>query len=149
MKSRLARLKDLPALISLEEKCFEPERQDGRSGFRRSLRSPHQEVWVIEDSDILVAAMILRFYPKTCRVYSIAVHPDAQGKGMGQKLLQLAAERSRKKGRLRLQLEVDARNIKLIQWYERNGYTPVKTLEDYYAKGWHGLRLQQILKDSF
>lgn len=134
---------DLTALVQLEGSCFEPERQDGEGPIRHSLRSPHQEVWVAEEETggAILGAMTLRLHPRTCRIYSVAVDPAAQGKGIGRQLMEKALTRALKKGCSRIHLEVDARNKILIEWYQRYGYRPVKTLEHYYAKDWHGLRL--------
>jgi len=141
MKIRLGQAADLDALVSLEDRCFEPERRDGRRPIRHSLQSRHQEIWVAESEGTLSAALTLRFHPRTCRIYSIAVDPAHQGKGIGQKLLELAESKARDKGCVRMQLEVDAGNKNLIQWYRKNGYHPMKTLHDYYGRNWHAARL--------
>lgn len=141
MKIREADLPDLPALLDLEAACFEPERRDSRRVFHNSLASPHQEVWIATEKRQLIGSLILRFHPHTCRIHSIAVAPQAQGKGLGRKLLRLAQSRSREWGCSRLSLEADSRNGQLLIWYQKHGYRPTRRLPHYYARNWHGVRL--------
>lgn len=131
--------------MELEAASFEPERCDSRKVFSNSLSSPSQEVWVATEARVLLASLFLRFHPRTCRIHSIAVSKAAQGKGLGQQLMDLAHTRARKKGCRRMSLEADARNAKLLAWYEQLGYRRVMRIADYYATGWDGFRLQRDL----
>lgn len=145
MDLRLGLLPDLPDLLNLETRCFEPQRRDSAGIFRHSLSSLSQEVWLATEKRKLLASLILRFHPNTCRIHSIAVLPSAQGKGIGHCLLNHAESRARSRGCSRMSLEADARNRKLINWYLKYGYKISKPLPDYYAPSWHALRLTKTL----
>ena len=145
MQIRRGRPNDLARLMELEAACFEPERRDSKVVLQNSLHSPHQEVWVIVHQRRIQASLFLRFHPKTCRIHSIAVDPAARGLGFGNRLLSLAHRRARSRGCLRMSLEADARNEKLLLWYESMGYTRVRRLRGYYAPRWDGFRFQRSL----
>lgn len=136
---------DLTDLMRLEAVCFEEERRETATVIANSLASSHQEIWVAETANRLIGAMSLRFHPHTCRLYSIAVSPEARGQGLGRQFLDLSVKRARRKKCIRIHLEVDSRNKKLIDWYLANGYQKAADLPDYYAPGWNALRLRRDL----
>jgi len=145
MHIRRGRPSDLARLMELEAQSFEEERRDSEKVFRQSLSSPHQEVWVMTENRRIIASLFLRFHPRTCRVHSIAVDGSARGRGLGLKLMEMAHERARERGCIRMSLEADARNAALLSWYESLGYRRTTLLKNYYAPKWHGYRLSRNL----
>jgi [ribosomal protein S18]-alanine N-acetyltransferase len=138
---------DLPALHALEAALFPPERQESLGGIKRSLASPHQEVWVIREGDILISSMTLRLYPKSLRVYSLAIARQHQGRGLGEVMMKKAASRARALGKSALRLEADANNARLIQWYLGQGYHFLSVLPDYYGPGTAAQRMVKSLEN--
>lgn len=150
-------------MTALEHASFAPERQEGKTSIKRSILSPHQEVWVLrataaaDTAGITVgtagdsttsgggirAAMVLRLNTHTLRIYSIAVCQSCRGLGLGQQLLDHALARAKKLGKTTVSLEADAANPRLLSWYGSRGFTPVKRLADYYGKGQDGIRLRR------
>lgn len=145
MKIRRGLPADLPKLIDLEENSFEPSRCDSRATIKRSLRSPHQEVWVCVEDGRIVGSLFLRIHKHTCRIYSIAVDAQARGKGIGRQLLEHAKARGQARGCGRISLEADSRNEQLLTWYLKHGYKKVKTIHDYYSTGWGAVRFTMDL----
>ncbi len=70
-------------------------------------------------------------------IYWIAVHPDAQGCGLGQRLMADAEERIRAAGGTRIFIDTSGRAQYLPTrgFYERCGYAIEATLRDFYAPG--------------
>jgi GNAT superfamily N-acetyltransferase len=78
---------------------------------------------VVENkSGELVASLILKRQPDALLVWSIAVHPDIQGKGVGQFLLAHAETEARRQGLARMTLYTNARRTKTIAYYTWLGY---------------------------
>ncbi|MFN4294566.1 MAG: GNAT family N-acetyltransferase [Thermoflexales bacterium] len=75
-------------------------------------------------------------------IITIAVHPRAQGRGIGAALL-LAAERAL--GASRVKLTVRRSNARAISLYERCGYAWVNTYRRYYHDGEDGLVMEKQL----
>jgi ribosomal protein S18 acetylase RimI-like enzyme len=140
-----ADLEDLEALLDLEKACFAPERRESPASVRRSILSTHQELWVLRQGDTLVASMTLRIFPKTLRIYSLAVSPDFRGRGLGERLVRHAYDRACSLRIPRLTLEVDAADERLQHLYLRLGYSYSQTLPDYYGLGQSAYRYVQIL----
>ncbi len=143
---RPATPEDFGALAELEALCFEPERRAKPRALRHALRSPAQRVALLRgDGGEVVGAVTCLLYPRTLRVYSIAVHPLARGKGAGLRLLGWAEAFARESGRRRVSLEAAERDAPLVAWYRKRNYEPLGRLEDYYAPGVHALRLAKVL----
>lgn len=75
----------------------------------------------------------------------IAVHPDAQGRGIGTALL-LAVERAL--GATCIRLTVRRSNARAIALYERCGYVWVNTYRRYYHDGEDGLVMEKRLSGA-
>jgi ribosomal protein S18 acetylase RimI-like enzyme len=132
---------DLPALEALERDCFAPERQSSRRSMRDSLRSPSQQVWVAEADNGLAGAMILFLYPRSLRIYSVAVSPQHRDLGAGRRFVRLAKALAARTRRRRVTLEADVNNAVLIGWYRDQGFRITEELEDYYAPGQPACRM--------
>lgn len=159
---RRGKMCDVAAILELEKVCFTEDRRESTGVLRRSLSSPVQEVWVVDhtiaDATVvaphriperafaLVAAMILRRYRKTMRIYSLAVAPFCQGQGIGQSLMRLAVERARRHGCVLLSLEAETENTRLVQWYRGLGFVEGELLPDYYSAGAAAVRMRCDVK---
>ena len=148
MKVRRGQATDLPELIKLEADSFEPSRCESGDVIKRSLNSPHQEVWVCVDGDQVFGALFLRIHKHSCRIYSIAVDKQLRGKGIGRVLLEHARGRALARGCRSIFLEADGRNHALLSWYAANGYKQVKIIRGYYGPEWDAVRFHMNLKQN-
>src|SRR6056297_3211534 len=143
---------DLGFLEELETMCFPKSRQSSRRALRYSLSSPFQKVIIAEITENRViknaGAAILFLYPKTLRVFSIAVLPDFQGKDIGSKLLEQVVNIGRAGKFERISLEVLKLDIRLTDFYKKTGFKITEELPDYYQKGEHGLRMVLTLEEN-
>lgn len=144
---RRARPADLPALLELEATCFQPYRQASPRSLRRSLASPRQSVWVVDGrAGRLDALLVLWHHPRRVRVYDVAVHPDRQGHGLGQRLMHVAEETARRGGQPWVSLEADPKEPGLVAWYERQGYATTARLPMYYKNGNAAVRMAKRVR---
>jgi len=141
---RQATSNDLDALIQLEHRSFREDRISRRS-FRRFLEMPRDRLIVAElDGQLAGYCLVLmNAATRLARIYSIAVSPDARGRGIGEKLVQEAEKEAVDAGRIVMRLEVREDNDAAIALYRRLGYRQFGTYRDYYEDHGDALRFER------
>ncbi len=138
---RLARNEDLDFLEELEYQCFDRIKRSSRRSLRNSLLSPSQEVYIICEDNIKIAASIIQLYKKTMRIYSISVLPSFQGKSVGTFIMEHIINIARSRGYKRISLEADSDNKILVDWYKKFKFVVVSKIENYYGKNASAYRM--------
>lgn len=89
---RKAELADIPAILEIEQVCFQ-EDSFSKQQFAYLIVRSKGAFYVVQEEDRLIAYVSLLFHEGTryLRVYSIAVHPDFRGKSLGQRLMEQTA----------------------------------------------------------
>ncbi|WP_020174504.1 GNAT family N-acetyltransferase [Methyloferula stellata] len=134
--ARRARLADVDALESLENKAFDGDRLSRRS-LRYYVRAETVVMRVMKEDGALAAYSLLAFRKgsKIARLYSIAVDPAFEGYGLGRALLKACEKDARAAHCTTLRLEVRIDNKRAIALYEKNGFERYDEIEDYYEDG--------------
>lgn len=133
---RDATVSDLPAILDIEARSFAGDRFSRRQFRYLLLRA--MTSFVVIPIDGQVRAYSILFTPKRqriARLYSIAVHPDAQGLGLGGMLLRHHVALAAQLGYPRLRLEVRDDNASAIALYEKEGFQCFAQKPDYYDDG--------------
>ena len=143
---RRATLRDIDALWRLEQACFQTDRLS-LARWRYMITKAKASVLIIEESGQVAGAAVLLQpkYPRPARLYSLAVFPTHQKKGLAQALLShcdLLASASKNKCII---LEAREKNSHLIRFYNKVGYLPIKVLPDYYGDGASALKMKKTL----
>ena len=155
---RQAARRDLDALLMLENACFSGDRLSRRS-LRHFLRQnpPVQgepassALWLVQEGDSPDAAVIgyglllFRRGTRLARLYSIAVSPSHQGRGIAGMLLDTLEQQAAQLNQVFLRLEVRQDNPAAIGLYEKRGYRRFGTIKDYYHDGQSALRMEKRL----
>lgn len=134
--TREAKLRDLDALLALENACYPPKQAYSRSEYRYALKDA-RAVNVVHEEDGRVVGFVGAFHHKAWRaghVYTVNVHPSQRGKGLGKRLMAECEARLLALGMARVVLEVNVQNDAAIRLYEACGYARVKRLENYYTQ---------------
>ena len=136
---------DLPALVALAA-LFPGDRLSARS-LRRLLRSPSACMLVVDGVDGLAGASVLltRVGSRVGRIYSLVVAPGARGRGLARTLVATLEQEARRRGCVRMRLEVRADNAAARALYAALGYVERTRLPGYYEDGGEGLRLEREL----
>lgn len=119
---------DVKELFNLEKEVF------GNDPMALSLSSFYyhiskNRIFAVKVNSELVAYILWLEREKYFRLYSLAVSPRFQGKGLGSKLLKYSFDKLEKKS---MQLEVRASNEKAINLYEKFEFKKIKDLKDFY-----------------
>ncbi|WP_044872969.1 peptidase C39 family protein [Pseudomonas sp. LFM046] len=141
---RRAALDDLSALVELEGRSFEVPRLN-RQQFRWMVLGANARLSVAEgDGRILGYTLVLFRQASTlARLHSIATDPRARGNGIGQRLLEAAETSAREHDCAYLRLEVCPDNREAVSLFERNGYTSLGLLPDFFPDHREALRLEK------
>lgn len=80
----------------------------------------------------IIGYAITQYVLDEATLFNIAIHPDYQGKGYGQLLLEQLIEGLVKKGIMTLWLEVRESNASALHLYDKLGFQEVTVRKDYY-----------------
>lgn len=143
LRIRRGRASDAQAVLALEE-AFPTDRMSART-VRRFLSVPSARVLVAEVDGCIGGALILLLRRNSgwARIYSVVVHPDYRGLGIGRRLVEAAEMQARRAGRHGLSLEVRADNTPARSLYRSLGYADHEQLPGYYEDGAPGVRLRK------
>lgn len=144
LQFRQATLADTEALLALENRCFKDDRISRRS-FRRFIEMPRDRVIVATEDDQLVgySLVLMQANTRLARIYSIAVNPELQGRGLGEQLIGESERQAAAAGRIIMRLEVRTDNAGAIALYRRLGYRQFGTYRDYYDDHGDALRFER------
>lgn len=123
---------DIPALVDLEEILFPGDAPWSWEMFASELEVGNHYV-VHRDSDGVIDGYAgLAIIGDEAEVHTIGVRPDAQGTGLGRKLLRQLMSAA---GDRRLLLEVRTDNVAAIALYASEGFTTLGVRRRYYHSG--------------
>lgn len=150
IRVRPANAADLTALSEIEQDCFaSPDDQFSRRQIKALMANPRSTLFVAEDPQgpVAWAVSLVRQHRhwRSGRIYSVAVHSRARGRGIGRLLTERLLQDFRSRNILRVYLEVREDNQTAIALYKALGFTPVRRLPAYYAPGVDGLSCRVIL----
>ncbi|MEJ2360739.1 MAG: peptidase C39 family protein [Gammaproteobacteria bacterium] len=143
---RIATLGDLDALLAIEQRAFELDRFSRRT-FRYLLSKANAVTLLADENGKVAGYGMLLFNTGTslARLYSLAVAPDWQGKGIGRALIRATEEHAIAHGCVSIRLEVRADGARARALYESQGYRPIGKVDDYYEDGMQAIRYEKRL----
>jgi len=149
LKLEQAKLNDLDTLCRIERECFTSE------AFTREqiayLIGNSNAVSLVAKVDNEILGFIIGMIEDNGgvtvgHVYTIDVVPKHRRVGVGLKLLSELEQLFIERGAKISYLEVRIDNKAARELYRKQGYTELEPLENFYAKGRHGLRMKKELK---
>ena len=88
-----------------------------------------QEIWIVDGPLGPLASLALEVEPDHIVIWSVAVLPAYQGKGLGRRLLEFAEARSRELRRPEIRLFTNAKMVRNIALYRSLGYAETRREE--------------------
>ena len=124
---------DIEPVMALEVELFGDEAWSPTMFWSELAERATRHYLVMTAEDRIVAyAGLCAYPPHEAYVQTIAVAPDAQGHGLGTRLLKELIAESERRGCKRLDLEVRADNDVAIGLYERHGFERIGLRRGYY-----------------
>ena len=128
LRLRRANAADAPALNALARAAYEIYvpiigREPMPMAVDWATLLPVQEIWIVDGSSSeAVASLALELEPDHLVIWSVAVAPAHQGRGLGRSLMAFAETRARALQRSEIRLLTNARMERNIARYRRLGY---------------------------
>jgi len=143
---RDATLDDLDALVEVENRCFDSDRLSRRN-FRYLLTKGNAETVIDEEGGVIRGYAMLLFNTGTslARMYSLAVDPAQQRKGIASALLRASEDSARAHDAVTLRLEIRKDNAASIGLFKRHGYREFGIYTDYYEDHMDAVRFEKSL----
>jgi ribosomal-protein-alanine N-acetyltransferase len=119
-------------VLPLEQDLFDDDRWTARTYWSELGQLDTRYYLVAVDRDVLQGYAGLCDYPDEAFVQTIAVAREAQGKGVGARLLQALLDEAARRRQRRVMLEVRADNDRAIALYERFDFRRSAVRRGYY-----------------
>jgi ribosomal-protein-alanine N-acetyltransferase len=103
-----------------------------RGNFLDSLRSGYLALTVRDAGQRLQGYFLVMAALDEAHLLNISVAREAQGRGLGHALLQVAVEQARQQAMQIMLLEVRVSNLRALQVYRRYGFVEVGRRKNYY-----------------
>ena len=137
----------MDALLAIERQCFNVYYYDFYMLDRRDFEfylGDADSLFLTAVRDDRVVGYILGPVdlwrdPPRAHIDSIAVLPEAQRVGIGSLLLRSFTDAGRRRGCLRVTLEVSTLNDRALAFFRQHGFRGIRELPEYYGKGLDGL----------
>lgn len=140
---RRAAVTDLPALLALEAACF-PDAWPIHS-LQAELTAGHGLNLVAEQDGLVVASLLGWLLADEVQINRVAVLPQWQQHGLGQRLLVQTLKLAQQAGATQALLEVRRDNLPALALYRRQGFVSAGVRRGYYADGCDALVLTRDL----
>jgi [ribosomal protein S18]-alanine N-acetyltransferase len=139
---------DFRALWELDQACFSPEIAYTKAELQHFLDYPGSFTLIAEHDGVIHGFILTHVHQKHGHVITIDIRADQRRTGLGSHLLRAAEERLRALGKEAVALEVAVDNPAAITFYNRHGFTLVKTMPRYYNNGVDALRMAKALSPA-
>jgi ribosomal-protein-alanine N-acetyltransferase len=124
---------DFPAVIDIERMVF----NEHDPYFYMQFYETCSDGFLVAEFNRLLAGYIVGFRSSedTGRIFSFAVHPSFQNRGIGSALLKELTRIFSEEGISKVALEVRTGNIRARRFYERHGFHRIGIAKNYYNDG--------------
>lgn len=146
LEIRQAVRSDLDSILEIETICFGPD-SFSRRQLLYLITQAKGIFYVVTDKEKVIAysSLISNARTHNLRIYSIAVHPDARGRKLGQLLMEKAIGFARSHQLKKITLEVNVTNGTAIGLYLKNGFEHIRIINNYYADGSNAYYMHKII----
>ena len=80
------------------------------------------QIWVVEQANEITGVLVLEAEPDHLLIYSIAVRPDMQKRGIGRQLMAFAEQEARRQDYNEIRLYTNIKMFENIEIYTKLGY---------------------------
>lgn len=137
---------DFERLWNIDQACFDRDLAYSRAELRFYMRLPGAFTLVAEAGEDVTGFLVGRaMRNRAGHIITIDVVEQARRNGTGSRLLKATEEWLLQSDCRSVTLETAVDNIGAIAFYQRHGYSIVRTLRGYYSNGLDALVMQKTL----
>ena len=146
IRVRRVRKEDLSGMVELENRSFEFDLFT-RKQYRYLIAKANSTAFVLTVGKVISGSAIVLWRKNSTKahLYTIAVDPALQGRGLGKRLLEVCLKEARRRGCDRFSLEVRADNKRAISLYKKAGYEITGRVVKYYEDDCDALQMEKRL----
>jgi ribosomal protein S18 acetylase RimI-like enzyme len=122
-KIRVAEIHDIPQLATLDQAAFDPPWQMSLYDLRQAYRIASSCTVAVQD-ELILGFQISTFFFDGAHLARLAVHPNAQSKGIGGALLGNLLERYTRRSIQMMTVNTQESNFQSRRLYQRFGFEP-------------------------
>ncbi len=135
---------DFPYIMDIERKVF---KEHDPYLYMQFYESCNEGFIVAEVNGIVVGYVVgYQISENTGRIFSIAVYPNYQNRGIGSTLLKEIIRVLRGYGVTNIILEVRQSNIRAKRFYERHGFVQIGIVKHYYSDGENAYLMKLVIE---
>jgi ribosomal-protein-alanine N-acetyltransferase len=132
---------DLPQILEIERLCFEKQWQEGY------FCPAFQDTFFVYEEEKILGFIIACICEtaQTGTIMRVAVHPQAQGRGIASKLLAKALATLKEKQVIAVELDVETSKTEVKRLYEKSGFNTLKIVNidcDYEDEAFYIMELR-------
>lgn len=130
MKLRLMKPKDFDLIYNLwkEAELIVEDYQTEKEEALLMIKLNPQACLVICEGEKILGSIFGTFNGRRAWIYHLAIHPKYQKQGLGSLLLEKSLSALKKLGAKRLQLWVRKDNLKVLEFYQKQGFIQLNYL---------------------
>lgn len=141
---RRAKISEIPDILTITRACAQKMQENGifqwnehypsKEAFLKDIE--REELFVIEENNIVQGTIVIstlmdeEYEPiewltpngNSTYIHRLSVHPDLQGKGLAQKMMDFAENHAREHGFVSVRLDTFSQNKRNKRFYEQRGY---------------------------
>lgn len=136
---------DLAQVTRIEQAVFPDDAWSAASWWHELAARPMREYWVAEAGAAVLGYAGLTSDAEVADVMTVAVAPEARGRGLGRELVARLIRSARARGVARMMLEVRADNRAAVRLYEGFGFRQVHRRRGYYPQAGGGPALDALV----
>ncbi len=95
---------------------------DSRKMIKKKIEADPESIIIIENKEKLVSCVFIIYDPWSSYIYHLGVHPDYQGRGLGNKLMDEAERILKMRGTNPITIFVRENNSEALGFYRKRGY---------------------------